>query len=137
MENQLFALLIQGYTRAFDALRRTLVDLSVVTHTVDTCRGFSTLIDHCQPHIVFAEYSLRDGSWETVLRLTEASECPASVIVVSAVPDDGKYVFAMENGAFDFVAPPFECEPLSFVVRSAALNTSRLRRPIARASCAR
>jgi FixJ family two-component response regulator len=72
----------------------------------------------------------------SILNTADAENVPLSVIVVGAFPDTRHYVSAMERGAFDFVAPPFEQEPLSFVIRSAALDTYRRREALAQAAVA-
>jgi DNA-binding NtrC family response regulator len=107
--------------------------LSVETYSVATCKEAQELITHCKPHIVFAENSVADGSWVSILNMAEAEDVPLSVVVVGSVPDTRHYVSVLERGAFDFVAPPFEHEPLNFVVRAAALAAHRHREASARA----
>ncbi|MGA2983931.1 MAG: response regulator [Terriglobia bacterium] len=133
MSEHLFALLIHDHPEPFASLKRTLRDLSVETYSVATCKEAEDLISQCQPHIVFTESSLEDGSWVNILNTAEASNVPLSVIVVGAVPDTRHYVSVMERGAFDFVAPPFEHGPLNFVIRSAALDAHRRRQALAHA----
>ena len=132
MSEHLFAVLIHDRPDPFDALRRTLNDLSVETYSVSTCKEAEELITHCKPQIVFAENSVADGSWRTILKMAEAEDVPLSVIVVGAVPDTRHYVSVMEHGAFDYVAPPFEHEPLDHVIKSAALDALRRRNALAR-----
>ena len=83
--------------------------------------------------MVFTESTVTDGTWLSIFNLAEAADVPVSVIVVGTFPDTKCYLSVMERGAFDFVAPPFEREPLSFVVRSAALATHRRREMLAQA----
>ena len=80
--------------------------------------------DSTEPHAIFTENAVADGSWIGILHMAEAAQAPLSVIVGGALPDTRLYLSVMERGAFDFVAPPFEHESLNFVVRSAALNTN-------------
>jgi DNA-binding NtrC family response regulator len=134
MSEPWFALLVHPQPDEFEPLRRTLRDLGVETRTVATCRQARDLISECRPQMVFTEPSVRDGSWQTILRMAEAADVPLSVIVTAAVPDTRLYLRVMEAGAFDFVAPPFEHESLDFVVRSAALNAQRRREATAFAS---
>jgi len=136
LNEQLSALLIHERSKPFDALCRMLWELSVGTHSIDCCRAARGVISRCKPDVIFTDRSLSDGDWQTVLYLVEQTDAPASVIVVSPVPDAHTYLSVMEGGAFDFVAPPFEREPLNFVLRSAALNTHRLRTALTRVSCA-
>jgi DNA-binding NtrC family response regulator len=131
MSEHLFALLIHDRSEPFESLKRTLKELSVETYSIATCREAQDFISQCKPHIVFTENSVADGSWMSVFNMAEAADVPLSVIVVGAVPDTPLYLSVMERGAFDFVAPPFEHEPLNFVIRSAALNTYRRREALA------
>jgi DNA-binding NtrC family response regulator len=133
MSEHLFAVLIHDHREPFESLRQILRDLSIETFSVSTCKKAEDLISQCKPHVVFAESSMVDGSWVSILRIAEEANVPLSVIVVGAHPDTRNYVSAMERGAFDFVAPPFEHEPLNFVVRSAALDAHRRREASARA----
>lgn len=127
MTEHLFALLVHNQSDSFESLKRTLKDLSVETYSVTTCKEASALIPQCRPHMIFTDKSLADGSWASILDIADSGDVSPSVIVVAAHPDTRLYVSVMERGAFDFVAPPFEHEPLSFVTRSAALYTQRRR----------
>jgi DNA-binding NtrC family response regulator len=133
MSEHLFAVLIYDRPEPFESLRQTLRDLAVETYSVATCEEAKDLISQRKPHIIFTDSSLGDGSWISVLNMAEAAEVPLSVIVVGTVPNTRHYLSVMECGAYDFVAPPFEHEPLNFVVRSAALNAHRRREASARA----
>jgi len=127
MNDHLFALLIHDRPEPFAALTRTLKDLRIETYSVATCQEAKHLISQCKPHLIFTEDALVDGSWTRVLRMAEDADVPLNVIVVGTLPDTRQYLSAMERGAFDFLAPPFEHQPLKFVVRSAALDVQRRR----------
>lgn len=127
LSEHLFALLVHDHSEPFESLRRTLRDLSVETYSVATCKEAEDLITQCKPHTIFTEGSLVDGSWANFLNMAESAGVPLSVIVVGELPNTRHYLSVMERGAFDFVTPPFEHEPLNFVVRSAALNAHRRR----------
>jgi DNA-binding NtrC family response regulator len=136
MSECVFALLVADHSELFEPLRRTLTDLSIETYSVATCKEAGDLIPQCKPHIIFTESSLRDGWWSSILNIADAANVPISVIVVSEHPDTRLYLSAMERGAFDFVVPPFEKEPLNFVIRSAALHVQRRREAMAHAPLA-
>jgi len=136
MAEHLFALLVHDQSESFESLKRTLRDLSVETYSVATCTEAAALITQCRPHLVFTGKSLADGSWMSILNIADSADVPLSVIVVAAYPDTRLYVSVMEQGAFDFVAPPFEHEALSFVTRSAALHAHRRRDALAQAGTA-
>ncbi len=127
MNDHVFALLVHDRPEPFAALKRTLGDLGIETFSVSTCQQAKKLISQCKPHVIFTEEALADGSWTRVLKMVEDAEAPINVIVVGVLPDTKQYISVMERGAFDFVAPPFEHEPLDFVTRSAALDVDRRR----------
>lgn len=127
MSESVHALLVHDQPEPFDSLRRTLTDLGIETLSVSTCRDAEELISQCKPHIILTEGVLRDGSWQNILTVAKTAKVPLNVIVVSGHPDTRFYISAMERGAFDFIAPPFEQEALAFVIRSAALDAQRRR----------
>jgi DNA-binding NtrC family response regulator len=71
------------------------------------------------PPLVFTDAELPDGTWADVLALAEKALLPVSVIVVAPAVDRRLYVEAIECGAFDFVAPPFNPTDLAYVLRCA------------------
>lgn len=119
MSENLFALLVHDPLGPFESLTRTLRDLSVETYSAESCKEAEDLVSHWKPAIIFTGKSLVDGSWVSILNIADSADVPLSVIVVGAFPDMQLYLSTMERGAFDFVAPPFEHEPLNFVIRSA------------------
>jgi DNA-binding NtrC family response regulator len=131
MAEHLFALLVHDKSESFESLKRVLRDLSVETYSVETCKEAAALIAQCRPHMIFTDKALADGSWVSILNIADSADVPLSVIVVAAHPDTRLYVSVMERGAFDFIVPPFEREPLNFVTRSAALHAHRRRNALA------
>lgn len=76
MSEHLFALLVHDQAEPFESLKRTLMDLSVETYSVATCKEALDLISHCKPHIIFTERSLADGTWASVINMAEERTCP-------------------------------------------------------------
>jgi DNA-binding NtrC family response regulator len=72
--------------------------------------------------LVFTDTHLPDGTWTDVLAAAEKAKKPVNVIVVARVVNTRFYVEAIETGAFDFLAPPFNATDLAYVVRSAMDN---------------
>ena len=120
MAEQVFALLIHDKAKHFASLRTMLHDLSVETHTVSTCLEAASFISKRRPDVIFTECTMKDGSWADVLNLARKAGVLLSVVVVAAHADMHSYLSVMEDGAFDFVVPPFERDSLDFVVKSAA-----------------
>jgi DNA-binding NtrC family response regulator len=72
--------------------------------------------------LVFTDTQLPDGTWADILAMAENAKRPVNVIVVARLVDTRFYVEAIETGAFDFIAPPFNATDLAYVVRSATDN---------------
>jgi DNA-binding NtrC family response regulator len=72
--------------------------------------------------LVFTDIHLPDGTWADILAVAEKAAQPVNVIVVARVVDTRFYVEAIETGAFDFLAPPFNATDLAYVVRTALDN---------------
>ena len=72
--------------------------------------------------LVFTDTNLPDGNWADILGVAEKAKRPVNVIVVARLVDTRFYVEAIETGAFDFIAPPFNSTDLAYVVRSAVDN---------------
>jgi FixJ family two-component response regulator len=82
--------------------------------------------------MIFTTTSVADGSWLDVIVLAEKSGVPSNVIVVAETSDVKLYLSTIEGGAFDFMVPPFERDPLGHVVRAAWLDVQRRRDALAR-----
>ena len=135
MNHHPVAILVHNQPYPLESLKPVLRDLSVETLSVRTCEEAGRLITHTEPQLVFTDTSLPDGSWADVVRIAERACSPVDVIVVGAKEDIRLYLSALEEGAFDFVLPPFEHEALEFVVESAQQDVRR--RKSARASVGR
>jgi DNA-binding NtrC family response regulator len=72
--------------------------------------------------LVFTDTQLPDGTWADILALAEKASQPVNVIVVARLVNTRFYVEAIETGAFDFLAPPFNATDLAYVVRTAMDN---------------
>jgi DNA-binding NtrC family response regulator len=72
--------------------------------------------------LVFTDTQMPDGTWADILAVADKAAEPVNVIVVARVVDTRFYVEAIETGAFDFLAPPFNATDLAYVVRTALDN---------------
>ena len=136
MWDRLFALLIHDSSHPLESLKSVLRDLMVDTYSVRTCEEASSLLNQTHPHIIFTDTALPDGSWADILSLAAKADVPVNVIVVGNATNTRLYVSALERGAFDFVAPPFEREDLARVVGSAERDIRSRREALARAQAA-
>ena len=82
--------------------------------------------------LVFTDTQLPDGTWADILAVAEKAAQPVNVIVVARIVNTRFYVEAIETGAFDFLAPPFNATDLAYVVRTAMDNVMARRTAHAR-----
>lgn len=132
MNDRFSVLLVYDRPQPLESLKGALKDLSVETCSVRSCEEAQRLVPQAQPHLIFTDTSLPDGSWADVVEMAEKASSPVNVIVVGANQDTGLYLSALEGGAFDFVLPPFERQALDFVVESARYDVRRRRQGQAR-----
>lgn len=133
MKDHIFALLIHDNPDSLIGLKWALRKLTVETFSVRNCQEAEGLLPQTQPQVVFVDTTLTDGSWVDAINLAEKADVPPNVIVVGATTNIDLYLSAMERGAFDFVAPPFELDSLEYIVQSAALDARARKQALARA----
>lgn len=121
-QKKLFALLVPGADESFAKLKALLKELSVEVWSAQTCDQVAHLLDQTHPELIFTSTRFCDGSWRDIIGLTENVSVPVNVIVVGECKDTRLYLSTMDYGAFDFILPPFEPEPLSHIVTVAANN---------------
>ena len=136
MSDQFYALLVHDRPAPLESLKSALKQLSIQTYSVQSCEEAKRLLPQTQPHVVFTDTALPDGSWTDVVDMAENANSPVNVIVVGANKDIKLYISALERGAFDFVLPPFELQALDFVVQSAGDNAKQRRHAQARSAVA-
>lgn len=126
MSKNILALLISSNARHSDSLQRILRHQSVTTRRVATCSEAKSFIDHeSRPDVIFSDTAVPDGTWADVLRMARKDDVNAEVVVVSRIPDTKLYLDVMENGGFDFIAPPFFDADLAHVIESATADAGK------------
>ncbi|HEX5411255.1 MAG TPA: hypothetical protein VFZ27_05280 [Terriglobia bacterium] len=118
--SKLFALLVDREKYSFMDLISLLSELSVEALRAQNCAEVAHLLDHTHPELIFTGTEVSDGSWRDIVELVELTSVPTNVVVVGKYQDTDLYRTTMENGAFDFILPPFEREPLAQLVSAAA-----------------
>jgi DNA-binding NtrC family response regulator len=123
MRGKVTALLIFHQTKPCDDVEAALEKLAVPTGRAQTLAEACHVLSRGNPPLlVFTESELPDGSWADVVSFSARASLPVSVIVVGQEIDTKLYASAIEVGAFDFIAPPFDALDLAHVVRCAADN---------------
>ncbi len=134
METPLVAISIHEHPEPCKVLEAALGDLSVETYFVEGCPAARDLIAQYQPLLVFVDHAIWRRSHNEIVYMARAADQYFSIVVVGSTPDIEMYVSAIEQGAFEFIAPPFSLETLTRVVHSAALDAHELRESFARMS---
>jgi len=123
MPGNVTALLIFDQTKPLEGIEAALEKLAICTTRAQTLAEASQALSKVNPPLLaFTESKLPDGNWSDVVSLSREAASPVNVIVVGYEIDTRLYASAIEVGAFDFIAPPFETQDLAHVVRCAADN---------------
>jgi DNA-binding NtrC family response regulator len=123
MSGEVTALLIFHQTKPFNEMEAALEKLAIPTRRAQTLAEASHALSKVNPPLLaFTESELPDGNWSDVVSLSETASSRVSVIVVGQEIDAKLYASAIEVGAFDYIAPPFEAGDLAHVVRCAVDN---------------
>lgn len=114
------ALLVRRDDRFFGELRRVLESLGLEAVRVSNCKELESRLQDGGPFLtVFTDVTLPDGGYRDVCRMASRPAKPVPVIVVSPFVDMDLYIDSMENGASDFIVPPFLCTDIAHVVMTA------------------
>jgi DNA-binding NtrC family response regulator len=119
MPEKTHAILIRGQEgELFSKLRAALEKQGIATSSA-CCpeEALGQFRGETDDPLVFTDVSTPAGSWAEVLHAFEHAHIP--VIVVSRTVDLSLYIDALEQGATDFIVPPFTASDLSYVVHNA------------------
>jgi len=123
MSAKVIALLVSRQTKPFDEIKAALGKMAVPTKQAKTlAEAKRALCGVNPPLLAVTESELPDGKWSDILSFSEEASSRVNVIVVGQTIDANLYASAIEVGAFDYIAPPFEGVDLTHVVRCALDN---------------
>ena len=132
MSGKVTALLVFHQTKPFDEIKAALGKMAVPTEQAQTlAEAKHVLSDINPPLLAVTESELPDGKWSDIVSFSEKASSRVNVIVVGRTIDANLYASAIEVGAFDYIAPPFEGVDLAHVVRC-ALDNALARRETAK-----
>ncbi len=119
-------LLLYSNPEPFLRLEALLRNQSVPTVRASSCQEARTLLAQSgTPRIVLTDTTLKDGTWRDTLRLAGEVSPPRAVIVVNRWDDIRLQLAALEEGALDFIAPPFVASNVGWVLRTAQLHLAQ------------
>ncbi len=117
------ALLVHHNSETLSTLQGALERLGMQTIHAESRAQAQRLLGGRNPvPLVFTDTQLPDGTWADIVAVAGKAKLHVNVIVVARVVNTRFYVEAIESGAFDFLAPPFNATDLAYVVRSAQDN---------------
>jgi DNA-binding NtrC family response regulator len=119
MTKNAFALLVCRGGASSEPLKSAFRNQSIETWSVDTCEEATRLVEQTQPELIFTDPRPADGTWLDIINLVEKASAPVNLIAVGASENANLHASAMENGAFDFIQPPFEATSLGHVLQHA------------------
>lgn len=121
MKGRVFALMVHELAEPCQGLKPILKRLGIDTFSVSSCEEAEHLLDQTHPHILITDTKLTDGTWVDALNLVQNAPAPLCAIVVSDWNDPELMQAARDHGAFGCVAPPFNPEFVSELIRRAIL----------------
>ena len=119
MQRNVYALVVHERAEPCEALKLVLRRLHVDTFSVGSCAEAAHLLEQTQPHLIFTDTKLPDGTWIDVVTLAEDAEVPICAILVGASGDPELLQSALNYGALDYVSPPFDTESISQLLNQA------------------
>jgi DNA-binding NtrC family response regulator len=123
MSAKVTALLVFHQTKPFNEIKAALRKIAVPTERAQTLAEAKLALSEANPPLLaFTESELPDGKWSEIVSFSEKASSRVNVIVVGQTINANLYASAVEVGAFDYIAPPFEGLDLAHVVRCAADN---------------
>jgi DNA-binding NtrC family response regulator len=129
MSERVSALVVHSHKEPMSSLGHLLEEQNVRIEHASTCgEAFVTLWRTNPPHLVFTDTTLSDGTWRHILALSRQAPTPVNVIVVSSLVDITLYLETLDQGAFDFITPPFEGREIAHILRCAASDVDRRRK---------
>jgi len=129
------ALLVFHQTKPFDEIKAAFGKIAIPTERAQTLAEAKLVLSEANPPLLaFTESELPDGKWSEIVSFSEKAFSQVNVIVVGQAINANLYASAVEVGAFDYIAPPFEGVDLAHVVRCAADNALARRKTTTRRS---
>jgi len=103
-------------------LARIFRDSNWVIHVARSCREAVNVLRRRELAVLLCEGSLPDGTWKDVLREISLLPVPPFLIVASRCADDALWGEALNLGAYDVLAKPFDRAEVTRIVSLAWLH---------------
>ncbi len=126
-------LLISPAERDHEFLEKLFVEQGWTLFSARSLGSASVLLHQENISVVLTERDLPAGSWRDVLEIAHALIRPPLVIVTSLHADEQLWAEALNLGAYDVLAKPFNQSEIVRVLNSAWIRHTGALRPIAKA----
>jgi two-component system chemotaxis response regulator CheY len=133
MKTKITAMLIMAQERRLpllEALESCGIDVLLVCNCNE---GRRMLEIQLQVQVVLTDAALPDGDWQGVLQIVAEAGVDIEVVVCSRLGDHKLWIDVLEQGAYDVLVEPFECEEVRRIVEAAADKSSMRSLPLAQA----
>lgn len=136
MKGHLFALMVYMRPDPCETLKPVLRRFGIDTFSVQSCEEATHLLEQTEPHLLFTDTMLPDGTWVEVLNLAEDAPAPICPILVMGSRESELRQTALDYGAFDCLEPPFDSESVLQTLQRAIRFVQASRERRARAAVA-
>lgn len=102
--------------------------LTWALHPATSIESAKTFLDTLAFDIVVSERDLAPDTWKDVLRNISALRDPPFLVVTSRLADDYLWAEALNLGAWDVLAKPFDASEVARVLLSASVHRDEQRR---------
>lgn len=108
----------------------SMVDPASTIINASTLRSGLDTMARVRIAVVLCDSDVRPGSWRDVLRHTENWQVRPHLVVTSRLADESLWAEALNLGAYDALAKPFDSEEVRRVVDGALNNWIRRHQPV-------
>ena len=130
MQERCSVLWVSNEERTDFALRKALSDAGMGVRVAQSCAEVQrTLSDFGAPDVIFCDTSLPDGTCSDILALASREAGSIPVIVLSRAGDLNLCIKALEEGAVDFIAPPFYGSDIGHLLKGTWRKSVGIHRP--------
>ena len=133
MQTKITAMLIMARERRLPLLE-ALESCGIDVLPVCNCNEGRRMLEiEPQVQVVLTDAALPDGDWRGVLQIVAQAGVNIEVVVCSRLGDHKLWIDVLEQGAYDVLVEPYECEEVRRIVEAAAARSYMRSLPLAQA----
>ena len=132
MQPKITVLLVMSRERRLSLLETLEVSGIDALPACDCNEARRVLETQLQVQVVLTDRVLPDGDWRAVLEIVAQGRAYVQVVVCSRLGDHTLLIDVLEQGAYDVLVEPYQCEEVRRVLEAAAARSCVLYRSLAR-----